>query len=108
MKTFSEIEQVIEDFRNGKFVIIVDDEDRENEGDLAFASQMCTPEKINFMARYARGLICIAMEGKRLEASDTNDGNPEHIRFKLHLLSRLKPGRDYYRDIRSGQIHYNS
>jgi 3,4-dihydroxy 2-butanone 4-phosphate synthase/GTP cyclohydrolase II len=67
LKTFSEIEQVIEDFRNGKFVIIVDDEDRENEGDLAFASQMCTPEKINFMARYARGLICIAMEGKRLE-----------------------------------------
>ena len=67
MKTFKEIEQVIEDFRDGKFVIIVDDEDRENEGDLAFAAEKCTPEKINFMARYGRGLICIAMEGKRLD-----------------------------------------
>ena len=67
MKTFKEIEQVIEDFRDGKFVIIVDDEDRENEGDLAFAAEKCTPEKIKFMARYGRGLICIAMEGKRLD-----------------------------------------
>lgn len=49
-------------------VIIVDDEDRENEGDLAFASETCTPEKINFMAKYGRGLICIAMEAERLAA----------------------------------------
>ena len=67
MKTFSEIQEIIEDFRNGKFVIIVDGEDRENEGDLAFASQMCTPEKVNFMAKYGRGLICVSMEGKRLD-----------------------------------------
>ncbi len=48
-------------------VIIVDDEDRENEGDLAFAAQTCTPEKINFMARYGRGLICVALESRRLD-----------------------------------------
>ncbi|MFW6244466.1 MAG: 3,4-dihydroxy-2-butanone-4-phosphate synthase, partial [Fibrobacterota bacterium] len=48
-------------------VIIVDDEDRENEGDFAFASETCTPEKINFMTKYGRGLICISMEGNRLD-----------------------------------------
>ena len=67
MKTFKEIKEIIEDFRNGKLVIIVDDEDRENEGDLAFASEKCTAEKINFMAMHGRGLICISMEGKRLD-----------------------------------------
>ena len=66
MKDFEHIESAIEDYRQGRFVIIVDDEDRENEGDLAFAAQTCTPEKINFMAKEARGLICIAMEGQRL------------------------------------------
>lgn len=70
MKTFEEIREVIDDFRRGKYVIIVDDEERENEGDLAFASQHCTPEKINFLARHARGLICIAMEQGRLEVLD--------------------------------------
>ena len=95
MKTFSEIEQVIEDFRNGKFVIIVDDEDRENEGDLAFASQMCTPEKINFMARYARGLICIAMEGKRLEELQIPMMVTQNTsRFETAFTVSVKPGRD--------------
>ena len=67
MKTFAEIETIIKDFSEGKFVIIVDDEDRENEGDLAFAAQACTPEKINFMAKHGRGLICISMEGEALD-----------------------------------------
>lgn len=70
MKSLEEIREVINDFKEGKFIIIVDDEDRENEGDLAFASQMCTPEKINFMAKYGRGLICVSMEGKRLDELD--------------------------------------
>ena len=55
------IEDVIEDIRQGKMVILVDDEDRENEGDLAMAAEMVTPEAINFMARYGRGLICLAL-----------------------------------------------
>lgn len=67
MKTFDEIRDVIDDFRKGQFIIIVDDEDRENEGDLAFAAELCTPEKINFMTKYARGLVCISLEGKRLD-----------------------------------------
>jgi 3,4-dihydroxy 2-butanone 4-phosphate synthase / GTP cyclohydrolase II len=68
LSEFDHIEEVISDYRKGGFVIIVDDEDRENEGDVAFAAQTCTPDKINFMAREARGLICVAMEGKRLDS----------------------------------------
>ncbi len=53
------IEQAIEDIRNGKMVILVDDEDRENEGDLTMAAEKVTAEAINFMAKYGRGLICL-------------------------------------------------
>jgi 3,4-dihydroxy 2-butanone 4-phosphate synthase/GTP cyclohydrolase II len=61
------IEQAIEEIRKGGFVIIVDDEDRENEGDLAVAADKVTPEKIAFMAAYARGLICMPLLGERLD-----------------------------------------
>ena len=64
----SKIEQGIEDFRLGRFVIIVDDEDRENEGDLVVAAQFATPEAINFMATHGRGMICVPMLPERLEA----------------------------------------
>lgn len=63
----SSITQAIEDYRAGKFVIIVDDEDRENEGDLAMAAEKVTPEAINFAAKYGRGLICVPMLGERLD-----------------------------------------
>ena len=61
------IPEAIEDIKAGKFLIIVDDEGRENEGDLAVAAERVTPEAINFMAKYGRGLICIAMTGHRLD-----------------------------------------
>jgi 3,4-dihydroxy 2-butanone 4-phosphate synthase/GTP cyclohydrolase II len=61
------IPEAVEDTKAGRFVIIVDDEGRENEGDLAIASEKVTPEAINFMAKYGRGLICIAMTGERLD-----------------------------------------
>jgi 3,4-dihydroxy 2-butanone 4-phosphate synthase/GTP cyclohydrolase II len=61
------IEEAIEEFQAGRFVIIVDDEDRENEGDLAIAGEKVTPEAINFMAKHGRGLICVALTGQRLE-----------------------------------------
>lgn len=61
------VEEALEDIRNGKIVILVDDEDRENEGDLVFAADFVTPEKINFMAKYGRGLICLAMPSKRCD-----------------------------------------
>jgi 3,4-dihydroxy 2-butanone 4-phosphate synthase / GTP cyclohydrolase II len=65
MKT-SSISEVIEDFRNGKMIIMVDSEDRENEGDLVIAADYCTPDAVNFMATHARGLICTPMEEHRL------------------------------------------
>ncbi len=61
------IPEAIEDIRAGKFIIIVDDEDRENEGDLAMAAEKVTPEAINFMAMHGRGLICVPMTGERLD-----------------------------------------
>ena len=61
------VEQAIKDFQEGKMVIIVDDEDRENEGDLSVAAEKITPEIINFMATHGRGLICVPMIGPRLE-----------------------------------------
>ena len=64
---FATIPEAIADFQEGKMVIIVDDEDRENEGDLAVAADKCTPEIINFMATHGRGLICISMTAERLE-----------------------------------------
>ncbi len=57
----SSAEEIIDEARGGRMFILVDDEDRENEGDLVIPAQMATPEKINFMARYGKGLICLAM-----------------------------------------------
>lgn len=62
------VEEAVEDIRQGKFVIIVDDEDRENEGDLAVAAEFATPEAISFMANYGRGLICMPIIGERLDS----------------------------------------
>jgi 3,4-dihydroxy 2-butanone 4-phosphate synthase/GTP cyclohydrolase II len=61
------IEQAIEDIRNGKMVVLVDDEDRENEGDLTMAAEKVTPEAINFMAKYGRGLICLSLTAERCD-----------------------------------------
>ena len=58
MIQFSKIEEAIEDFKQGKFVIVVDDEDRENEGDFITPAEMITPEKVNFMLREGRGVLC--------------------------------------------------
>jgi 3,4-dihydroxy 2-butanone 4-phosphate synthase/GTP cyclohydrolase II len=60
------VEQALEDIRQGKFLIVVDDEDRENEGDFVIAAEFVTPEAINFMATYGRGLICVPMRAARL------------------------------------------
>lgn len=65
--TNSNLEAAVEDFKKGKFVIVIDDKHRENEADLVLAAEKVTPEKINFMIKYARGLVCIPMLGKRLD-----------------------------------------
>ncbi|MEG0966364.1 MAG: 3,4-dihydroxy-2-butanone-4-phosphate synthase, partial [Pseudomonas sp.] len=61
------IEELVEDIRQGKMVILMDDEDRENEGDLIMAAECCKAEHINFMAKHARGLICMPMSRERCE-----------------------------------------
>lgn len=67
MFKFNTIEEAIEDIKNGKIVVVLDDEDRENEGDLIVAAEKVTDEKINFMTKYARGLVCMPIVEERLE-----------------------------------------
>ena len=67
MKFFSKIEEIITDAKKGKMFILVDDENRENEGDLVVPAEKINSEKINFMAKYGRGLICLALSGRRIE-----------------------------------------
>ena len=64
---FSRIEQAIDAVRRGEFVVVVDDEDRENEGDLILAAEKMTPEKMAFMIRFTSGVVCLSMEGSRLD-----------------------------------------
>src|SRR5215510_1918861 len=64
---FTDVSDAIEEIRAGRMIVVVDDEDRENEGDLTIAAEKVTPEAINFMAKYGRGLVCLAMTEERLE-----------------------------------------
>jgi len=75
----SPIEDIIEDARNGRMFILVDDEDRENEGDLVIPAQMATPEAINFMATYGRGLICLTLTRERVEFLDLPHMNQSNV-----------------------------
>lgn len=65
---FAKIEEAVEDIRNGKMILVVDDENRENEGDFLTAADLITPEKINFMITNGKGLVCVPMQAERLEA----------------------------------------
>tara|TARA_Y100000389_G_C17464676_1_gene524532 strand:- start:932 stop:1993 length:1062 start_codon:yes stop_codon:yes gene_type:complete len=67
MKKFATISEIIEDAKNGKMFILVDDEDRENEGDLVIPAQKCGHQEVNFMAKFGRGLICLALEKNRIK-----------------------------------------
>ncbi|MBL8702495.1 MAG: 3,4-dihydroxy-2-butanone-4-phosphate synthase [Alphaproteobacteria bacterium] len=89
----SAIEDVIADARNGKMVILVDDEDRENEGDLYIPAQMATPEAINFMAKYGRGLICLSLTRQRcdalgLELMSRENGTRHQTAFTVSIEAR--------------------
>jgi 3,4-dihydroxy 2-butanone 4-phosphate synthase/GTP cyclohydrolase II len=82
MTAFGTIEQAIDDLRHGKIVIVADDEDRENEGDLVCAAELVTPETINFMTLHGRGLICLALTGERcdqLGLPQMTDRNSEEL-----------------------------
>src|SRR6516162_10459678 len=67
MATLNSIDEILEDLRRGKMAVIMDDEDRENEGDLIMAAECVRPEDVNFMARYGRGLICLTLTRQRCE-----------------------------------------
>ncbi len=64
---FCDVETALEEIRAGRMIVVIDDEDRENEGDLTMAAEKITPEAINFMAKYGRGLVCLAMTEERLD-----------------------------------------
>lgn len=89
----SPIEEIIEDFRNGRMIILVDAEDRENEGDLVIPAQMATPEAINFMAKHGRGLICLSItEGRadqlRLESMSRKNEARHRTAFTVSIEAR--------------------
>lgn len=89
-KFLSPIEDVLEDAKNGRMFILVDDEDRENEGDLIIPSQMATPDAINFMATHGRGLICLTMTAERseelgLEMMSQNNRTRHHTAFTTSI-----------------------
>lgn len=75
---FATVEEAIEEVRQGRMVVLVDDEDRENEGDLAMAAEKITPEAINFMTKFGRGLICMAMTEARCDALDLKPISPRN------------------------------
>jgi 3,4-dihydroxy 2-butanone 4-phosphate synthase / GTP cyclohydrolase II len=89
----SPIDEIVEDLRNGRMVILVDAEDRENEGDLVIPAQMATPDAINFMAKHGRGLICLSLtEGRsrdlRLESMVRTNGSRTGTAFKVSIEAR--------------------
>ena len=89
----SSVEEIIEDARNGRMFILVDHEDRENEGDLVIPAQMATPDAINFMATYGRGLICLALPGDRIDAlglelMSTNNSSRHETAFTVSIEAR--------------------
>ena len=86
-------EEIIEEAKNGRMFILVDDEDRENEGDLVIPAQMATPEKVNFMARHGRGLICLALAKSRvdqlgLDLMSRNNGTRHETAFTVSIEAR--------------------
>ncbi|HEY9846498.1 MAG TPA: 3,4-dihydroxy-2-butanone-4-phosphate synthase, partial [Candidatus Caenarcaniphilales bacterium] len=93
---FNAIEAALADLKAGRALVVVDDEARENEGDLICAAQFATPDLINFMAVYARGLICLAMEGDRLDeldlplmVSSNTDSNQTAFTVSIDAASHL-------------------
>ncbi|MTI48235.1 MAG: bifunctional 3,4-dihydroxy-2-butanone-4-phosphate synthase/GTP cyclohydrolase II [Firmicutes bacterium] len=92
MVNFNSIEEAIEDIKEGKMVVVVDDEDRENEGDLLMAAEKSTPEAINFMAKYGRGLICTPMMKEMLDKLSifpmvSNNTDPKETAFTISVDS---------------------
>src|SRR6056297_1344014 len=87
---FDSIESAIEDIKNGRMVIVADDEDRENEGDFIMAAEKVTPEAINIMAKYGRGLICVPITRQKAYSMDldymvTDGADPDEAAFTVSV-----------------------
>ena len=108
---FSPIEQAFEDLRQGKLIILSDDEDRENEGDLVMAAEKVTPEAINFMLTHGRGVLCLPMTRQRCEQLNLHLQTPQNTaRFGTRLHRHHRRPRSLRRDhrrlrLRSGDDH---
>ena len=89
MSDFSTIEEIIQDAREGKMYILVDSEDRENEGDIIIPASLCKPEHINFMATHGRGLICLSISESR--ASELTVNLPLKAPPEVKVNSKLSP-----------------
>jgi len=108
---FSDIEDIIADFRVGKMVIMVDDEDRENEGDLLMAAEKVRPEDINYMARYGRGLICLTMSRERcaqlrlpLMVDDTDERHATNFTVSIEAAEGITTGISAHDRARTVQV----
>ncbi len=101
--SLNSIEEIIEDIRQGKMVVLMDDEDRENEGDLMMAASLVRPEDINFMAKYGRGLICLTLTRERCEqlslplmVSNTNDKHGTNFTVSIEAARGVTTGISAY------------
>lgn len=99
MESFNSIDEALQDIRDGKSVILVDDEDRENEGDLVMAAECVTPEAVNFMAKYARGLICLALNSSR---ADELQLHPQSVENTAPFGTAFTVSIDAARDVTTG------
>src|ERR1700678_3294245 len=103
MAAFNTIDEILEDLRRGKMAVIMDDEDRENEGDLIMAADSVRPQDVNFMARYGRGLICLTLTRERCRQLRLPPRAPaahgeryrQHASHQLHPVDRGGGGRDH-------------
>ncbi|HEY2677681.1 MAG TPA: 3,4-dihydroxy-2-butanone-4-phosphate synthase, partial [Steroidobacteraceae bacterium] len=99
MAAFNSIDEILEDLRRGKMAVIMDDEDRENEGDLIMAAECVRPEDVNFMARYGRGLICLTLTRERcrqlrlpLMVSDTDTTHRTNFTLSIEAAEGVTTG----------------
>ena len=93
------IPEAIEDFRNGKMLIVVDDKNRENEGDFVIAGRFASPEVINFMATHGRGLICVPLEEKRCDELELNmmvGKTTDPLKYSVYGIYRLQNRMHYW------------
>ena len=98
MTALNTIDEILEDIRQGKMAVLMDDEDRENEGDLIMAAECVRPEDVNFMARYGRGLICLTLTRERcrqLRLPLDGERNRQLASHQLHPVHRSGRRRDH-------------